>query len=285
MQSPQISVLMPTWNAAEFVANAIESILSQTFKDFELIVVDGASTDRTLEILSQYDDPRLRVLQAPAKGISPALNYGIAQARAPWVARQDADDISQPQRLEIQWNAMSNSGAVLSHTDVEFFGEGSHAMGRARFPRTQALIALRLCWQCPIVHSTVMFKRETVVAAGGYQTHHAEDYDLWGRLIERGPCVGIPQKLLKFRIHPVSLSKVNQTPMQALAETIAVEHCRRFMSLSSDEAKRAHAVLLARNNRRWKDWIWFLNHCIPRLRWKSPELYAWLSLQTLKMLG
>ena len=285
MQSPLVSVLMPTLNAGQYVAEAVESILSQSLSDFELLVIDGGSTDRTLEILSRYRDERLRVLSAPSAGLAPALNFGIAQARASWIARQDADDVSLPRRLELQWKAVNAaSQAVFSHTDVEFIGEGGAAAGRARFPRTQALLALRLCFQCAIFHSTVMFKKEAAIAVGGYQEPHAEDYALWGRLIESGRCIGLPQRLLKFRIHPASASSRHREPMLALAETIAVEHCRRFMGLTDEQAKRAQAVLRAADQRSWADWKWFISHCAPRLRWKSVEMYAWLGLQTIKVL-
>ena len=285
MRSPLVSVLMPTMNAGLYVSEAVESILSQTLSDFELLVVDGGSTDGTLDVLSRYRDERLRVLPAPSAGLAPALNFGIAQARASWIARQDADDVSLPHRLEIQWKAVdAQAQAVFSHTDVEFIGEGGPMAGRARFPRTQALLALRLCFQCPIFHSTVMFKRQAAMAVGGYQEPQAEDYALWGRLIESGRFVGIPQRLLKFRIHPASASSRHREPMLALAETIAVEHCRRFMGLAEEEAKRAHAVLQDADQRSWADWKWFISHCVPRLRWKSVEMYAWLGLQTITAL-
>ncbi len=92
---------MPVWNGERFLAEAVESILAQTFTDFELLAVDGGSTDRTLEILASYHDPRIRILHAPP-GIVPALNFGIAQARGNWIARHDADDISLPHRLALQ---------------------------------------------------------------------------------------------------------------------------------------------------------------------------------------
>src|SRR3954468_8161222 len=134
MLSPQISVLMPTWNAGQFIGEAINSILAQTFADFEIIVVDGGSTDQTREILAAFRDPRLRVLTAPSPGIVPALNFGIEQARAPWIARHDADDISMPDRFETQWKALQGQGkAVFCHSDVEFVGEGRLTMGHARF--------------------------------------------------------------------------------------------------------------------------------------------------------
>ena len=285
MQSPLVSVLMPTWNAGQYVAQAVDSILSQSLSDFELLVIDGGSTDRTLEIISRYRDERVRVISAPSAGLAPALNFGMEHARAAWIARQDADDISLPPRLELQLKALNaHSHAILSHTDVEFIGEGGAAARRARFPRTQALVALRLCFQCPIVHSTVMFKKEAALAVGGYREPQAEDYALWGKLIESGRFIGIPQRLLKFRIHPASASSRHRAPMEVIAETIALEHCRRFMSLTQEEAKRAHAVLQAGNKRSWADWKWFIGRCVPRLRWKSTEMYAWLGLQAMKIL-
>jgi glycosyltransferase involved in cell wall biosynthesis len=276
---------MPTWNGEQFLAETVESILSQTLADFEFLVVDGGSTDRTLEILACYKDPRLRVLQAPAAGIVSALNFGIEQARAPWIARQDADDISDPRRLESQWNAVQREpNAVLCHTNVHLIGKGVDTIGHARFPKTQALFALKLCYQCAAVHSTVMFKRETALAVGGYPQHQAEDYALWGRLIEKGFSVGLPQKLLQFRMHPVSASKRHLEAMVIAADRIGVDHCRRFMRLSDDDAARAHRVLREHGRSGVKDWFWFLQHCVPRLPWKSAELSAWLAWQTVKTL-
>jgi len=285
VQLPQISVLMPTWNAEQFLAEAVESVLAQTFRDFELIIVDGGSSDRTLEILSHYKDSRIRVLQAPAAGILPALNFGIEEARAPWIARQDADDISLPHRFEIQWKALNRrSGAIFSHTNYELIGEGSSTVGRNQFARSQAFMALRFCFMCGIVHSSVMFKKEAALAVGGYREKQAEDYALWGRLVETGRCIGIPEKLLQFRMHPVSASNRHRKMMQAFAQEIAIRHCQRFMQLSKLQAERAYRALADRGRSR-KEWLWLLTHCIPRFRWRSTEMYAWLGLQTLKTFG
>ena len=284
--SPQISVLMPTRNAEPYLAEAVDSVFAQTFKDFELLVIDGASTDGTLKILQRYRDPRLRVLQAPASGIVPALNFGIEQARAPWIARQDADDVSLPDRFELQWKHLSQCpNSIFSHTDAELIGEGAATAGRSRFARTQALIALRLCWTCGIVHSSAMFQRQAALQVGGYQGQHAEDYSLWGRLIECGGLVGLPQKLVKFRLHPVSLSSRNREEMLKLTQLIAESHCQRFMRLSPEQAGRAHSILKAGTARSWKDWTWLLTKCLPRLRWQSAEMYSWVTLQTIKMLA
>jgi hypothetical protein len=129
-----------------------------------------------------------------------------------------------------------------------------------------------------------MFKKEVALAVGGYQGQQAEDYGLWGRLIEQGRIIGIPKKLLKFRVHGVSASKRHAEIMTAAAEKIALEHCKKFMSLSDEEAARAYVVLSAKDKCTWKDWGWFLRRCVPQLRWKSTEMYTWLGWQSLKRL-
>jgi glycosyltransferase involved in cell wall biosynthesis len=281
---PRISIIMPVWNGEKFLAAAVDSLLAQTFSDFELLVIDDGSTDRTPEILQGYTDPRLRVLRLDHAGIVVALNHGLAQARADWVARLDADDISEPRRLELQWQAVNRRPrAVLCHTAVTCFGEGSVSAGEARLPRSRSFMALRLCYQCPIVHSTVLFKKTVALAVGGYlpEERHAEDFSLWGRLLEQGEFIALPEKLVQFRVHPMSVSKQNLETQMALARRIGTQHCRQFMRLSNEEAQKANAVLLTVPCRReWREWWWFLNVCLPRLKWQSAELWAWAASQT-----
>ena len=283
---PRISVVMPVWNGEAYLREAIDSILFQTFTDFELIIVDDGSTDGTAKILASYHDARVRVFRLDHAGIVVALNFGIAQAKAEWIARQDADDVSLPTRLEKQWKALQlNPHAVLAHTNAEYIGEQSRSVGRARFSKTRAFVALRLCYQCPIVHSTVLFKKETALAAGGYlpDERHAEDYSLWGRMLERGEFVGLPEKLLKLRRHSMSVSHQNAETQMALTKKIATRHCKNFMRLPDEAAQRAYRILATSSReRRWSEWWWFLTHCAPRLRWKSAETYGWLAWQTLR---
>ena len=280
---------MPVWNGEKYLTEAVDSILHQTFRDLEFIIVDDGSTDATPEILKSCSDPRLQVHCLPHAGIVVALNFGVARARGEWIARQDADDISLPRRLEAQWQALKNHPqAVLSHTDVEQIGEACHSSKHARLPRTRAFTALRLCYQCPIVHSTVLFKKETALAVGGYlpDERHAEDFSLWGRMLEQGEFAGLPEKLVKLRIHSMSVSQQNLEVQLALRNRIATRHCKNFMRLSEAEAERARAILGNASSRcGWKNWWWFLTRCAPGLRWKSAEVYAWLALQTMKLLA
>jgi glycosyltransferase involved in cell wall biosynthesis len=286
--NPSISIVMPVWNGEKYLSATIESILAQTFKDFELIVVDDGSTDGTLKILKTCLDPRLRVFQLEHGGIVKALNHGLAQARSEWIARQDADDISLPARLEIQWQSIrQNPKAVLCHTDVEYINETNVLVGRARIPRTRSFTALKLCFQCPIVHTTVMFKKEIALAVGGYlpEERHAEDFSLWGRLLERGEFIGLPEKLVQFRLHAQSVSQKNLEVQQALARQIGILHCQNFLRLNEAEAVRANTLMLTTlSDRSWRDWWWFLLYCVPRLRWKSAETMGWLIWQTVKLI-
>jgi glycosyltransferase involved in cell wall biosynthesis len=286
---PRISILMPVWNGETFLAAAVDSLLAQTFTDFELLVIDDGSTDRTAEILQDYTDPRLRVLRLDHAGIVVALNRGMSAAQADWIARLDADDISEPRRLERQWQAVSrHPRAVLCHTAITFFGGGDITPGKTRLPRSRSFTALRLCHQCPVVHSTVLFKKSVALAAGGYlpEERHAEDFSLWGRMLEMGEFIALPEKLVRFRVHQQSVSRQNLEAQQALARRIGTRHCQKFFQHDESEAIRANALLLtASNERSWRDWWWFLTRCAPRLRWQSAETLGWLTWQTLKLIG
>jgi len=282
---PQVAIVMPVRNSERFLVETVDSLLAQTCRDFELIVVDGGSADRTLDILSGYKDPRIRIFEQPLE-ITPARNFGIARAESPWIAVQDSDDISHPRRLEMQLNAVRRTpDAVLSYTDASCIGDLSAAGGPARFPQTQAFFAMRLCYQFPVVHSTLMFNRAAALATGGYIWRWAEDFGLAGRLVESGRSVAIAQKLVQFRLHPASNTHKLLAEMNAMVVDIAVDNCRRLLRLTEADARRAYAALIHRHQPgQGREWSWFLRHCVPRLKWKSAELYAWLGWQTVKSL-
>ena len=280
---------MPVWNGEQYLREAVDSLLAQRFGDFELVVVDDGSTDSSPSILTSYRDPRLRVIRLEHSGLVRVLNVGVAQAGAEWVARQDADDISHPLRLEKQWRAVRRvPNVVLSYTNVQMM-EGIR-LGRVdgHFPRSRALLAMKLCWQNPFTHSSVLFRKTAFETVRGYdpQDRHGEDYSLWGRLLEVGDVASLAEPLLTYRVHPTSDSRKNPTLLQQYTTEIALRHCRRFMQLSDEEAKRAFRILcIPRSERPWSEWLWFLRYCAPRLRWKSAELYAWLGAQTLAALS
>jgi len=282
---PAVSVLMPVWNCETYVSDAIRSILGQTCTSWELLAVDGGSTDGTLDAIRGFNDDRIRILRAPP-GIVSALNCGLSEARGRWIARQDADDVSLPRRLEKQLAAVGHRKEVaFCYTHDELFGDVPPRFKRAKFTRSQALLALRLCFQCPVVHSSVMFAKDAVLECGGYRGEQAEDYDLWGRLIQNGKTIGLGEKLVMTRRHAVSASRRHAETVSTASKEIALRHCVQFMGVEAGDASRAYAALAAHGTKQnLADWRWFVLHCLPKLRWKSAELYAWVFWQTAKSL-
>ncbi len=285
-EAPLISVVMPIWNCEGFITESVRSILDQTYSDFELLLVDGGSTDATLHIVSQFTDERIRLLHAKP-GIVAALNLGLKEARGRWIARQDSDDISVPNRLGKQVMAVrKKDDSVLCYTNDKLFGDLPSDAKQARFTHTQALLALKLCYQCPVVHSSTMFLKKAVEDCGGYRGEQAEDYDLWGRLIQCGQTIALGEKLVMTRRHAASASKRHAAVMAVLAQEISHRHCVQFMELSASDATRAHRALSGHGTRGGlAEWRWFLCNCLPRLKWKSVEMYAWVLWQTAKALA
>lgn len=287
-EMPKISVLMPVWNAERFLAEAVESILAQTFADFEFLIIDDGSTDGSLRILQSYQDPRIRVFGLGHRGIVQALNFGVKHAKTEWLARMDADDISAPDRLEVQWRALLRTPqAVLCYTDVEEFGSACKPGRRARLPRTRAFMALSLCRRCPISHGTVLFQIRVAKAAGLYreEERHAEDFGLWGRMICKGPFLCVPRKLMRLRVHESSISFHQHTIQRALTEKICHRHLGQFMAIEGKTLLRAYHILQSTPSaRKLRDWFWFIYICLERLRWQSLELWAWLVYETIRCL-
>jgi hypothetical protein len=175
--------------------------------------------------------------------------------------------------------------AVLCHTAVWQIGEPQYMRKLQRLPRSQAMVAARLCYQSPIVHPTVVFSKEAFLRAGGYRAEerHAEDYGLWGRMLNAGKFVGVNEPLLQFRVHGGSISKQKADVQAALTTAIAQRHCAEFMGLSESDARRAHgAITEAKQENRLGEWLWFVGRCLPKLRWQSAELWAWAVSQTIR---
>ena len=202
-QNPKVTVLMPTWNAERTLAGAMESILTQTLADFEVVVVEDGSTDETPLILRNYRDRRVRVIQNEKNlGLTRSLELGLESARGRYIARMNAEDVSSPMRLERQLarlQADPQLGLVTcSATRIDARGA---KVGERRTPTEGPSIQRRLRVENCIVHGAVMLRRDTLEALGGYDTtlEHAQDYDLWLRLSERFPVAALPDTLYASR--------------------------------------------------------------------------------------
>lgn len=241
-KTPLVSVIMPVYNAARFVKLAVESILRQTMGDFEFLIINDGSTDETPEILQWIDDPRVRlIINEENLGLVTSLNRGLCLARGRYIARQDADDISLPARLERQVEFMEKAPTTaLLGTNCAVIDEAGNIIDSIHFPTTNAEIQQRLPHGCCILHATVLMRRDCLENVGGYrqELYPAEDYDLWLRLAERFEVANLPESLYQMRIVHSSISAANvdrQLAYHRLARELAKRRQQTGHMLPGDE--------------------------------------------------
>ncbi|MDD1608916.1 MAG: glycosyltransferase [Methylococcaceae bacterium] len=219
---PMLSVELPVHNAEKYIAEAIHSILIQTFTDFELIVIDDGSTDGTLAILQAYQtmDTRIRLVTRGHKGIVATINEGIDLARGKWLARMDADDIALPHRFERQLQWLAKTGADICGGWVQFFGASDSRV--LKHPQTDSAIKAELLFMSPFANPTVIMK--TALAKQlRYNSafENAEEYDLWERATRAGwQMTNVPEVLLRYRQHSNQISSRAATQQQVLSQKI-----------------------------------------------------------------
>jgi glycosyltransferase involved in cell wall biosynthesis len=202
---------MPVRDGAAYLAASIDSVLGQDFENFELVVVDDGSTDATADILHRYAarDSRVVILRQEREGLVAALNRGLAAAKAPLIARLDADDIALPVRLALQFEAMRNDSALgLLGGQAATIDETGRVIGRLTSPTRPEEIIASLQRGNQMIHSTVMFRRPLVAELGGFRKafEAAEDFDLWLRISERAKIANLPDDLVHYRVHVKNVS-------------------------------------------------------------------------------
>ncbi|MFL9499352.1 glycosyltransferase [Rhodopseudomonas palustris] len=213
-EQPKVSVIMPVRDGERWVAEAIRSVQKQTLHDFELLVIDDGSADATPAILADAAaaDPRIAVLTQHRDGLVAGLNRGLSAARAPLIARLDADDIALPDRLARQVDYM------VAHPDVVLLGgwatiidENGQPKGREMRPSPNDLRAT-LMKKSPFIHPTVMLRAEAARRVGGYHAafEAGEDYDFWLRLADVGELAILPELLIRYREHSSSVTRTRQ---------------------------------------------------------------------------
>ena len=216
----RVSVVLPVYNEEELLPEALESLLGQTDPDFEVIAVDDGSTDGTPELLDRFaaGDARVKPVCQPHEGIVATLNRGLVEARGTYIARMDADDIAHPDRLRQQADSLDrqrNIGVLSSR--VEYLGDVDRNAGLARFVTwTNSLISfedisLYRFVESPLVHPSVMFRRELVKQFGGYRDGpFPEDYELWLRWMESGVRMAkLKDTLVAWRERPDRLTRTD----------------------------------------------------------------------------
>jgi len=210
INNPKITVLMPAYNAGRYLREAIASVLDQSFTDFELLIVNDGSTDDTERIICSFNDRRIVLLSQENKGVAAALNLGLTNARAQYIARFDADDICYPNRLKIQYDfitAYPQYGIVGSAADYIDAGGTfiftHHPEGHLNEEIQQLKYSI-----CPFIHSSVLYKKAAVINNGGYNEHAYtyEDHFLWVSILKEERGCNLSQPLIKVRLNPESVT-------------------------------------------------------------------------------
>ena len=257
---PRVSVLLPVYNCGRYLKAAIGSILSQTFADFEFIIVNDGSTDPSAEVIDEAArrDARIRVLTKPNGGIVAALNDGLAVATGDWIARMDGDDEALPERFARQLEFVEKSKGVVAVGTAAWLMDGAGAVvDLYRTPESSAGIEDELLQGngAALIHPTALISRRALNEVGGYLPEfcQAEDLDLYFRLLEIGPLANLPEPLLRYRLHAASTNFSKRTEQRELVNRILTrERSRRGLAISDRQFRRGISDLSAGSlHQRW----------------------------------
>ena len=256
--NPKISVLMGVYNGAAFLREAVDSILAQTFADFEFVIINDGSKDASGQILASYRDPRLKVFTIENVGLPAALNYGLERCRADLVMRMDADDIAYPHRFAALLEDWEKAGRPdVFGSGVDYIDEEGKKLWS--FDMTLDDAAIRAAISAPngklvVMHPTVLLRKSAVLACGGYDPYFriGQDNDLWLRMTTRYRFGNSPRRLLKYRFQPNSdtalaaHSKVNEQMLPNWLKLVSLQ--KKILIDAGDEElwhDRREAVLKA----------------------------------------
>ena len=207
MNNPKITVLMPVYNGEKYLAEAIESILNQTYKDFDFLIINDGSTDNSVKIIESYNDPRIRLVKNKKNfGIVYSLNKGIDLAKGEYIARMDVDDVSLPERLEKQVAFVNyNPNIAVIGSYFNLIDKKGYYIGKIKWPiGFENNLFYVLIGNNPVGHPGVMYRKKVVEEIGSYHGKYApaEDFDLWLRIYLNGyHCENIPEFLTDYRVH------------------------------------------------------------------------------------
>ncbi len=289
---PEISVVMPVYNAERYVSKAVESILSQSFSDFEFIIINDGSVDSSLDILACYakQDNRIKLVSRENRGLVKTLNEGIELAKAPLIARMDADDISLPGRFLLQKQYMS------THPDVLCVGGRVKVIdGKGRFlintePKIgyDAIERSALQGVSPITHPSAMLRKEALEKVGGYHEddYPAEDLGLWLNLCSIGKIENIPDIILEYRIHDNSISTSQHASQMQKTQEICEAACHKrgvvmdFLALEGRPSKSRLSKFNTYLRHGWwafssKQWNTAFIYALKALRWAPFNSAGW----------
>jgi len=207
------TVLLPVRNGGRWLGETIQSLENQTFKDFELLVINDGSTDNSIDIIKQSNLQHIRIIPGPQQGLAKALALGVNEAKTEIIFRQDQDDISLPSRFQLQYNFLEeNKDHVAVGSNATKIDEKGEKKGVIKSPNKSKAIEMYFNLSNPLVHSSMVFRKSAVLAAGNYWSPSSdpfpEDFHLWSRLIKNGRISVLSKRLVKYRLSSKGISRM-----------------------------------------------------------------------------
>lgn len=263
-QSDLVSVVLPVYNGVRYLRESIESILQQTYDNFELIIINDGSKDSSQEIINSYSDPRIRSFEQSNVGLAATLNKGINLAQGSWIARQDQDDVSFPERLAKQIHFMNaHSGYAMVGTAAQIWVDDTKSDRFHRHPCSDEELRAGLIFYNYFVHSSVMLDKAVVEKIGPYTTdtnrQPPEDYELWSRIARQYPVANLPEVLLAYREVGGSMSRDGENPFSKKLIMLSAENIAWALdkSVESDDVQvLAHLMHRVYPSRLTKSFGW-----------------------------
>jgi len=229
IDNPKISVIMSVYNGQKYLKHSIESILNQTFKDFEFIIINDYSIDNTQKIIESYKDQRIILINNRKNlGLPKSLNIGLNKSSGKYIARMDADDISLPHRLEAQYNFLEKNKQIgLIGGQVEKIDSSNNSIGYKKSrPQDLDIIKFWIITKNPLVHPTIFFRKEILKIIGPYNETfiYAQDFELYSRIIKKYKITNLPEVLIKFRYHNESITRTSLKRKIQLEYALSIIH-------------------------------------------------------------
>ena len=238
VDSPLVSVLMPVYNGEKYLKEAIESILNQTYTNFEFIIINDGSTDCSEEIILSYTDTRINYISNSANiKLIKTLNVGLNAATGKYICRMDADDISVQNRIEVQVDFMENHPEyVLAGTYVNTINELGQLQKTIEYYTQDEDLRFAMIHYCPFIHPSVILRNDILKKTNYHYLEdyiHAEDYHLWTILTNEGKVANIPLYLLNYRVHPEQISSVHEEFQNKQMKLIQEDYLKRLFPFYS----------------------------------------------------
>jgi glycosyltransferase involved in cell wall biosynthesis len=275
----EISVVMTVFNGEKFLREAVQSILDQTFSEFEFIIVDDGSTDRSAEYMRSFSDRRIRFFPFDHVGRAAALNYGLAQATAPLVAFADADDIASPHRLQLEYDALQNNAEVDAVGSwYQIIDEQGGLMREKRLPTSHKEITELMPVQCSVCFPAALVRKETIVQAGSFNEKltAAIDYDFWLRILDTARFMNLPMSLIKFRISPQSISGRLKTTQKQQGYAMGMDYLQKKYTNTHDAEMKAKISMQLGKVEYYAGNMAAARSHVARLLWNNPDMFiAW----------